>query len=384
MKIHEYQAKELFRKYNIPTDTGVLIENKVDELNLDFNPPYIIKAQIHSGGRGKAGGVKVAKTKEECIELVNKMFGSTLYTKQVPNGKVVNKVLITPPTVIDKEYYLSLTVDTKNEEIVIIASTEGGTEIEEVAKNNPSKIHQVLIPFEIGIKQYHAMEIIKKLGIKQEHINDFSNLIINMYNMFIELDCSLIEINPLVENDNAIMAIDAKVNFDDNALYRHQELLEYRDYLEEDPKELEASKYDLNFVSLDGNIGCLVNGAGLAMATMDIIKAFGGNPANFLDVGGSATSEKVASAFRILLKDPNIKAILVNIFGGIMKCDIIASGIVEAVKSVKLNVPLVVRLDGTNVDIGRKIIEDANLSIISAKDLHEAAYLAVRASEGKL
>ena len=381
MKIHEYQAKELFRRYNIPTDQGVLVEGKVDSLDLPFAAPYVIKAQVHSGGRGKAGGVKVAKTKEEAITITNNMLGSTIYTKQAPDGKKVNKVLITDASPLDKEMYLSLTLDTKNEGIVVIASLEGGMEIEEVAENNPSAIMTTLIPYEIGLKSYHAVNIAKALKINKENISSFSAMLVNMYKMFCELDCSLIEVNPLVENKNGIIAIDAKVNFDDNALYRHQELLAYRDILEEDPKELEASKYDLNFVSLTGNIGCLVNGAGLAMATMDIIKSYGGEPANFLDVGGSATVEKVTAAFKILLSDKNVKAILVNIFGGIMKCDIIASGIVEAVKTVKLNVPLVVRLDGTNAELSKEIIAASGLPIISASDLHKAAVKVVKASK---
>ena len=381
MKIHEYQAKELFRRYNIPTDKGVLVEGKVDSLDLPFASPYVIKAQVHSGGRGKAGGVKVAKTIDEAITITNKMLGSTLYTKQAPDGKKVNKVLITDASPLDKEMYLSLTLDTKNEGIVVIASLEGGMEIEEVAENNPSAIITTLIPYEIGMKSYHAYDIAKALKINKENVSSFSTMLVNMYKMFCELDCSLIEVNPLVENKNGIIAIDAKVNFDDNALYRHQDLLAYRDILEEDPKELEASKYDLNFVSLTGNIGCLVNGAGLAMATMDIIKSYGGEPANFLDVGGSATVEKVTAAFKILLSDKNVKAILVNIFGGIMKCDIIASGIVEAVKTIKLNVPLVVRLDGTNAELSKEIIAKSGLPIISASDLHEAAVKVVKASK---
>ena len=381
MKIHEYQAKELFRRYNIPTDQGVLVESKVDNLDLPFALPYVVKAQVHSGGRGKAGGVKLAKTKEEAVTIINNMLGSTIYTKQAPDGKKVNKVLITDASPLDKEMYLSLTLDTKNEGIVVIASLEGGMEIEEVAASNPSAIIKKLIPYEIGMKSYHAVEIAKALNIKKENINSFNAMLINMYKMFCELDCSLIEVNPLVENNNGLIAIDAKVNFDYNSLYRQQDLLEYRDVLEEDSKELEASKYDLNFVSLSGNIGCLVNGAGLAMATMDIIKSYGGEPANFLDVGGSATVEKVTAAFKILLSDKNVKAILVNIFGGIMKCDIIASGIVEAVKTVKLNVPLVVRLDGTNADISKEIIAKSGLPIISASDLHEAAVKVVKASK---
>lgn len=379
MKVHEYQAKELFRKYGIPTDNGVLVENKDEDFSLPFDAPYVVKAQIHSGGRGKAGGVKLAKSLEEAKKVVREMIGSTLYTHQVPEGKVVNKVLITDAQSLDKEIYLSLTLDTVNECVVIVSSLEGGTEIEEVAKNNPEAINKTLIPYEIGLKDYHAVNLAKLLKIDSSHVGEFTSMMKKMYKMFFDLDCSLIEINPLVENSKGLVAIDAKVNFDDNALFRHPDILEYRDVKEEDPKELEASKYDLNYVSLVGNIGCLVNGAGLAMATIDIIKSYGGSPANFLDVGGSATVEKVTGAFKILLSDSSVKAIMVNIFGGIMKCDIIAKGIVEAAKTVKLGVPLVVRLDGTNVIEGKKIIEESKLNIIAANSLHDAVIKAVDA-----
>lgn len=384
MKIHEYQAKDLFIKYNIPTSNGILVTDKEQDFDIDFDAPYVVKAQIHSGGRGKAGGVKMANSKEEAKEIAKNMLGCTLYTQQVPEGKVVNKVLITKAAKVDKQIYLSLTLDPKSESVVVIASLRGGVEIEEVSKNNPEYIFTIAIPYSIGLKTYHALDIARKLEIQAQNVNSFVSILKNMYKMFFELDCSLIEINPLAENDDGLLAIDAKVNFDDNALYRHADLLELKDELEEDPKELEASKYDLNFVSLNGNIGCLVNGAGLAMATMDIIKSFGGEPANFLDVGGSATVEKVTAAFRILLSDKQVKAILVNIFGGIMKCDIIAMGIVEAVKITKLNVPLVVRLDGTNADISKEIIKESGLDIIAAHDLHEGAMLAVKAAMGEL
>lgn len=380
MKIHEYQAKQLFKRFNIPTDNGIVVKDKNEDFVLPFDAPYVIKAQVHSGGRGKAGGVKVAKSLEEAKKIVNEMIGTTLYTKQVPSGKLVNEVLITDAVDLQKQIYLSLTLDAASESVVVISSLEGGTEIEEVALNNPSAIVTTKIPYEIGLKSYHALSIAKSLKIKKENTGAFVEMLKNMYKMFFELDCSLIEINPLIENDKGLIAIDAKVNFDDNALYRHPDILELRDIREEDQKELEASKYDLNFVSLNGNIGCLVNGAGLAMATMDIIKSYGGEPANFLDVGGSATVEKVTGAFKILLSDPNIKAIMVNIFGGIMKCDIIAQGIVEAVKTVKLDVPLIVRLDGTNVKEGKEIIAKSNLNIIAADSLHDAVVKAVEAS----
>ena len=383
MKIHEFQAKQLFRRYNIPTDNGILVSEKNTNFELPFNPPYVIKAQIHSGGRGKAGGVKLAKTIDEARTIVNDMLGTTLYTKQVPDGKVVNKVLITDATSLDKQIYLSMTMDAARESIVVIYSKDGGTEIEEVAEKNPSAIKTLPIPYEIGLLPYHGIQVAKDLDIESDHVDILCDILINMYKMFFELDCSLIEINPLVENDKGIIAIDAKINFDDNALMRHPDIVELRDESEEDPKEVEASKYDLNFVSLSGNIGCLVNGAGLAMATMDIIKSYGGEPANFLDVGGSATAEKVTGAFKILLSDRNIKAIMVNIFGGIMKCDIIAQGIVEAAKTVKLNVPLIVRLDGTNVEEGKRIIKESSLNIIAANSLHDAAAKAVKASKGE-
>ena len=368
MKIHEYQAKELFRQFGIPTDSGIVVSDKNADLDIPFEPPYVIKAQVHSGGRGKAGGVKVAKSLDDAKKIINDMIGSTLYTKQVPDGKVVNQVLITDASALTKQLYLALTVDAAKEGIAVIASLEGGTEIEEVAAKEPEKIYTKVIPYEIGLKSYHAMDIAKKLEIRKENIGAFTSMLRNMYKMFFALDCSLIEINPLVENDNGLIAIDAKVNFDDNALYRHPELLLLRDTKEEDPKELLATQNDLNFVTLSGNIGCLVNGAGLAMATMDIIKSYGGNPANFLDIGGSATVERVTAAFKILLMDKNVEAIMVNIFGGIIKCDIVAEGIVQAAKAVELNVPLVVRLNGTNYDLGKEIIAKSGLNIIYAKE----------------
>ena len=384
MKIHEYQAKELFRQFGIPTDNGIIVKDKIADFEIPFEPPYVVKAQVHSGGRGKAGGVKVAKNLDEAKKIVKDMIGSTLYTKQVPDGKVVNQVLITDASALTKQMYLALTVDAAKEGIAIIASLEGGTEIEEVAANEPEKIYTEVIPYEIGLKTYHAMNIAEKLEIKKENLSAFTSMLKNMYKMFFALDCSLIEINPLVENDNGLIAIDAKVNFDDNALYRHSELLELRDEKEEDPKELLAMQHDLNFVTLNGNIGCLVNGAGLAMATMDIIKSYGGNPANFLDIGGSATVERVTAAFKILLMDENVKAIMVNIFGGIIRCDVVAEGIVEAANAVKLNVPLVVRLSGTNFDLGKEIIAKSGLNIIYANDMHDAVIKAVKASRGEL
>ena len=382
MKIHEYQAKELFKEYGIPTQDGVLVTSKEQEF--DFPVPCVVKAQVHSGGRGKAGGVKLCKTAEEAKAAVRSMLGMTLYTKQNPAGKVVSRVLVTGAVAIEREFYLSLTLDAAREAVTVVASAAGGTEIEETAALHPEAIITYPIPYELGLKAYHARELAALLGVKSAFVKSFTSLMQNMYRLFMEKDCSLVEINPLVENADGLIAIDAKVNFDDNALFRHDEISALRDYAEEDEKELEASKFDLNFVSLNGNIGCLVNGAGLAMATMDIIKAYGGEPANFLDVGGSATAERVAAAFRILLADAGVKAIMVNIFGGIMKCDVIAEGIVEAAKSVGLSVPLIVRLDGTNVELGKEILNRSGLSIIAAADMRDAAKKSIAAIGGNI
>ena len=314
------------------------------------------------------------------------MLGMKLVTNQTgPDGKIVRKVLVTEGADIEKEYYLSVTVDNEHAGFMIIASGEGGTEIEETAVKHPEKIIKEFIPYATGLKDYHARYVGAKMGIAPEHIKTFVAMLKGMYAVLLEKDCSLVEINPLVlTKQGALMALDAKVNFDDNALFRHPDIVALRDIFEEDAKEVEAGKYDLNYVSLDGNIGCMVNGAGLAMATMDIIKAFGGLPANFLDVGGSATTERVTAAFKILLSDPNVKAIMVNIFGGIMKCDVIAEGIVTAARETGLAIPLVVRLDGTNVERGKEILSSSGLKIIPASSMAEAAHLAVQAvKEGK-
>ena len=385
MKIHEYQAQKLFRDYLIPTQDGVVFEEKSSTYDLSsITPPYVIKAQIHSGGRGKAGGVKVCKTLEDAYQTITNMLGTTLYTKQVPQGKVVNKVYVVSGVTLEKEIYLSMTIDAKNESICVIASKSGGTEIEEIALKNKDAVVTTCIPFENGLQNYHALDIAKKIDVYPQNYDAFCSLLKNMYKLFLEKDCSLVEINPLIEYEaGGFLAVDAKINFDDNALFRHKDIVELKDEKEEDPKELIASKYDLNFVTLEGNIGCLVNGAGLAMATMDTIKAFGGEPANFLDVGGSATTEKVSAAFEILLSDKNVKAILVNIFGGIMKCDVIAQGIVEATKNVGLNIPLIVRLDGTNVEKGKEIINSSNLNIMAADNMKDAVLKAVNSIGGK-
>jgi len=382
MKIHEYQARELFGQFGIPCPKGILAltpEEAVAAAKEINDYPVVVKAQIHSGGRGKAGGVKLCKTEEAVKEFSTELIGKRLYTHQTgPEGKEVRRIFVTSACDIKKEYYVSMTVDSANASIVMIASAEGGTEIEELSRTNPEKILQMRIDPQIGYKAYNGWEMAEKLGLKGDLAKAFVKIAGGMYKLFVAKDCSLVEINPLVEtSDGQLLAIDAKVNFDDNALFRHPDIVALRDFDEEDAKEIEASKYDLNYVSLDGSVGCMVNGAGLAMATMDIIKTFGGEPANFLDVGGSATTERVKAAFEILLSDANVRAILVNIFGGIMKCDVIAQGIVEAAKTVKIAVPVVVRLDGTNADLGRQILKESGLSLVPAETFAEAAKRAV-------
>lgn len=386
MKIHEYQASQLFSDYGIPCPQGILAlthEKAVKAAKEIGSYPVIIKAQIHSGGRGKAGGVKLCQNEEEVKEKAAALLGTTLYTHQTgPEGKVVRRLYVTAASNIKKEYYLSMTVDSETASIVMIASAEGGTEIEELSKNHPEKILKLHIDPIIGYKDYNGWEMAENLGLSGNKAKTFVKIARGMYRLFTEKDCSLVEINPLIETEEGeLLAIDAKVNFDDNALFRHPDIVELRDFDEEDPKEIEASKFDLNYVSLDGSVGCMVNGAGLAMATMDIIKTFGGEPANFLDVGGSATTQKVKAAFEILLSDANVKSILVNIFGGIMKCDVIAQGIVEAAKSMEITVPVVVRLDGTNADLGRKILNESGLSLVPAETFAKAAKLAVELAE---
>ena len=386
MKIHEYQASQLFSDYGIPCPQGILAlthEKAVKAAKEIGSYPVIIKAQIHSGGRGKAGGVKLCHNEEEVKEEAAKLLGSTLYTRQTgPEGKVVRRLYVTAASNIKKEYYLSMTVDSETASIVMIASAEGGTEIEELSKNHPEKILKLHMDPTIGYKDYNGWEMAENLCLSGSQAKTFVKIARGMYRLFAEKDCSLVEINPLIETEEGnLLAIDAKVNFDDNALFRHPDIVELRDFDEEDPKEIEASKFDLNYVSLDGSVGCMVNGAGLAMATMDIIKTFGGEPANFLDVGGSATTQKVKAAFEILLSDANVKSILVNIFGGIMKCDVIAQGIVEAAKSMEITVPVVVRLDGTNADLGRKILSESGLALVPAETFAKAAKLAVELAE---
>ena len=383
MKIHEYQAKELLAAYGVPVPEGLLAltPEEAKEATEKLGGQSVVKAQVHCGGRGKAGGVKLAKSPEEAFSIAQNMLGMTLVSKQTgPEGKVVHKVYVTKAVDIRKEYYLSLTADASAASLVIIASGEGGTEIEETSVKNPEAIVKEQVSVLTGLKSYEALEVAKRIGIPAENRKEFAAILQKMYKLYVEKDCSLIEINPLIlTGDGSLSALDAKITFDDNALARHPEVALLRDEQEEDPKEVRASKSDLNYVALDGSIGCMVNGAGLAMATMDIIKKFGGSPANFLDVGGSATEERVTTAFEILLSDPHVKAIMVNIFGGIMKCDIIASGIVAAAKAIDIQVPVVVRLEGTNVELGKKILEESGLALISAKDMADAAHKSVSA-----
>jgi succinyl-CoA synthetase beta subunit len=385
MKIHEYQAKELLASYgvNVPEGIPAVNADQAYEAAKKFGA-CVIKAQVHSGGRGKAGGVKFAKTPEEAKEIASKMLGMKLVTKQTgPEGRIVRQVLVTEPADVKKEYYLSITTSNETAGLVIVASAAGGTEIEETAKEHPEAIVQIPVSAVEGFKTYQGIRTAEVLGLEGDLQKQLISLLAKLTKAYVEKDCSLIEINPLVETaDGQLLCLDAKVNFDDNALFRHPEVVAMRDINEEDPKEYKASLSDLNYVSLDGDIGCLVNGAGLAMATMDIIKNFGGNPANFLDVGGSATTERVKAAFEILLSDGNVKVIFVNIFGGIMKCDIIAQGLVQATREMGVSIPIVVRLEGTNVDLGRKIISESGLAIIAADDMADGARKAVAAAKG--
>jgi succinyl-CoA synthetase beta subunit len=387
MNIHEYQGKELFRKYGVSTPRGIpafSVDEAVKAAQSLGGKVWVVKAQIHAGGRGKGGGVKLARSIDEVKSLAQQMLGMTLVTHQTgPQGRVVRRLLVEEGADIKKELYVALVVDRVLQKVVLMASSEGGMDIEEVADKHPEKIHKVAIdPFK-GLADKDAQDIARKIGVPDNLVQQAGQLFQNLYKVFDECDCSLVEVNPLiVTGDGKVVALDAKLNFDDNALFRHPDIVAMRDLDEEDPAEVEASKYDLNYIQLDGNIGCLVNGAGLAMATMDTIKLFGGNPANFLDVGGGATTEKVTEAFKIMLKNPKLAAILVNIFGGIMKCDVIASGVVAAARQVGLKVPLVVRLEGTNVDLGKKILADSGLPIISGNDMGDAAQKVVAAAKG--
>ncbi len=388
MKIHEYQAKELLRKYGVPTPRGVpcfSVDEAVQAAKTLGGPVWVVKAQIHAGGRGKGGGVKLARSVDEAKTLAGQILGMQLVTHQTgPQGQKVRRLLIEEGADIKKEYYLAMVVDRGTQKVALMASAEGGMDIEEVAAKHPEKIHRLAIDPATGVKDAEADDVARKIGIPDASVPQARAVLQALYRAFWETDSSLAEINPLIlTGDGRVIALDAKMNFDDNALFRHPEVVAMRDLDEEDPAEVEASKFDLNYIQLDGNIGCLVNGAGLAMATMDIIKFYGGSPANFLDVGGGATTEKVTEAFKIMLRNPSLAAILVNIFGGIMKCDVIATALVAAAKVVSLTVPLVVRLEGTNVELGKKILAESGLPIISAADMADAAQKVVAAAKGK-
>ncbi len=378
MNIHEYQGKQIFRSQgvNVPNgDVARTPEEAVEVAKTLDSDIYVVKAQIHAGGRGKAGGVKIAKSLDEVKEYAESLLGTTLVTAQNgPDGTVVNRLLIEEGCDIKDEYYISFVVDRATNRVVLMGSEEGGTEIEEVAAKTPEKIFTEVIDPAVGLLPFQARRLAFNINIPTELINKAAKLLLGLYDVFVEKDASIVEINPLVTTgDGQVMALDAKINFDDNALFRQKDVMEMRDFDEEDPKEIEASKYDLSYIALDGNIGCMVNGAGLAMATMDTINHFGGSPANFLDVGGGATEEKVTKAFELILSDENVEGIFVNIFGGIMLCDVIASGVVQAVKNVGLDIPLVVRLEGTNVKEGKQILKDSGLAITSASTMAEGA-----------
>ncbi|MEN8221813.1 MAG: ADP-forming succinate--CoA ligase subunit beta [Acidobacteriota bacterium] len=377
MKIHEYQAKSLFRSYSIPVPEGFMAEERESAVSavkkLGF--PCVVKAQVHAGGRGKAGGVKLARNMEEAQDHIGSILGMNLVSKQTgPEGQLVRKVLIEQGLNIVNELYLAIIIDREKEMPVIIASTEGGMEIEEVAEKTPDLIHKVHIHPVTGISGFHARELSFRLGLNKTQQKNFTKLLFNLYKLFMEKDGSLVEINPLIITDtDEVIALDGKINIDDNGLYRNSDVAEMRDIHEEDPLEVEASKFDLNYIKLDGNIGCMVNGAGLAMATMDIIKFYGGEPANFLDVGGGTSEDRVKEAFNILLSDSNVKAVFVNIFGGIVRTDLVANGIVNALRNVELKIPIVIRLVGTNEEEGRKIIENSGMNFIAETSLPEAA-----------
>jgi succinyl-CoA synthetase beta subunit len=385
MNIHEYQGKELFRKYGVTTPRGIpafSVDEAVEAAKKLGGSAWVVKAQIHAGGRGKGGGVKLARSIDEVRQLASQILGMTLVTHQTgAQGRLVRRLLVEEGANIKKELYVALVVDRALQRVVLMASSEGGMDIEEVAAKTPEKIHKCAIDPIKGLEDEDAEEVARKIGVPASLVPQARELFKGLYKCFDELDCSLVEVNPLiVTGDNRVVALDAKLNFDSSALFRHPDIVAMRDLDEEDPAEVEASKFDLSYISLDGNIGCLVNGAGLAMATMDTIKLYGGSPANFLDVGGGATADKVTEAFKIMLKNPGIRAILVNIFGGIMKCDVIATGVVTAARQVGLQVPLVVRLEGTNVDLGKKILAESGLPIISASDMGDAAQKVVAAA----
>lgn len=378
MKIHEYQAKELFGKYSIPIPEGGIAFSPDEAKSVGEKLggyPVVVKAQIHAGGRGKGGGVKLAHSADEVVQIADEILGMTLVTHQTgPEGRLVKKVLVEQGLNIKKELYLSIIPDRATAKIVIMASQAGGMDIEEVAEKTPEKIIKVYVDPLAGIEAYHCREVAFGLELPAPAIKKFIPMLKNLYKLFTSSDCSLVEINPLILTaDDDVLALDAKMDFDDNALFRHKDIVEYRDLDEEDPLEVEASEFNLNYISLDGNIGNIVNGAGLAMATMDIIKLAGAEPANFLDVGGGATSEMVENAFKIILKDEKVKGILINIFGGILRCDVFAQGVVQAAQKAGLSIPVVVRMEGTNVDEGRRILAESGLDLNTAVDLKDAA-----------
>ena len=382
MKIHEYQAKQILKEFNVPIQDGHIIEDisqsrqVVERVQKDFNSEaVVVKAQIHAGGRGKGGGVKFCTSIDKAEKEIQGMMGMQLITHQTgPEGKEVKKVLVTEALDIKSEFYVAITLDRAKEMNVIMVSPEGGVDIEEVAEKTPEKIHKVWIEPNYNLRGFQIKKLIKGLGLSGTHAKDAIALFKNLYKCYEETDCSLLEINPLiVTEDDKIIALDAKFNFDGNALYKHPNILEMRDVDEEDPTEVEASKYNLNYIKLDGNVGCMVNGAGLAMATMDIIKLAGGEPANFLDVGGAANVDTIKNGFKIILSDKNVKAILINIFGGIVRCDRVANGVVEAVKEMKLDFPIVVRLEGTNAEEAKNILDKSDVSVTSANGMKDAA-----------
>jgi succinyl-CoA synthetase beta subunit len=387
MNIHEYQAKQVLAKFGVPVPRGFpamsVAEAKKAAQELG-GPVWVVKAQIHAGGRGKAGGVKVVKSIDDLEKESKRILGSTLVTHQTgPKGKQVNRLYVEEGSAIEKEFYLSMLLDRESSRVAIVASTEGGMDIEKVAHDTPDKIVTITVDPVANICPHHVRRLSKALGLTGDLAKQMSPLITDLYRAFTAKDMSLLEVNPLVvTKDKKLVCLDAKIGFDSNALYRHPDIVALRDATEEDEKEIEASKYDLNYIALDGSIGCMVNGAGLAMATMDIIKLYGMEPANFLDVGGGASKEKVTAAFKIITADPKVRGILVNIFGGIMKCDVIAAGVVDAVKEVGLQVPLVVRLEGTNVEQGKTIINQSGLNVVSANDLDDAAQKIVSAVKG--
>jgi succinyl-CoA synthetase beta subunit len=387
MNIHEYQAKEVLGKYGVAVPNGQVCYNSAsarDWAKRLGDGPWVVKAQIHAGGRGKAGGVKLAKVPNEVRNIAREMLGMNLITHQTgPEGKVVKRVLVEKGCNIADEFYVSLLIDRATSKVTLMASTEGGMDIEEVAERTPEKIFKEPIDPLVGLAPFQARKVAFKLGLNGKQVTQAVKMLLGLYDAFVGSDCSLLEVNPLVVTvEGELMALDAKLGFDDNALFRHPTIRDLRDYDEEDHNEIEASQYDLSYISLDGNIGCLVNGAGLAMATMDIIKYYGGAPANFLDVGGGANIERVTEAFKLILSDAKVQGLLVNIFGGIMKCDVIATGVIEAARQVGIRVPLVVRLEGTNVEKGKKMLAESGLNIVTADGMADAAEKIVQAVNG--